>query len=106
MTIEAVDLGRELGVDVVRAGTAGTHPAFVSMIRELIEERLGERTEKRALGRYGPNHDVCPSNCCLPGTGAPSPWNATAPDLAGVATSDVRSTTRPTGEPPDAPRSA
>ena len=76
LDIEAVELGRELGVNVVRAGTAGTHPAFVSMIRELIEERLDEGTEKRAEGRYGPSHDVCPANCCLPGTGAPSPWSA------------------------------
>jgi ferrochelatase len=75
LDVEAVDLGQELGLNVVRAGSAGTHPAFVSMIRELIEERLAEGTEKRALGRFGPSHDVCPSNCCLPGTGAPSPWD-------------------------------
>ena len=66
LDIEAVELGDELGVNVVRAGTAGTHPAFVSMIRELIEERLDPSREKRAEGRYGPSHDVCPSNCCLP----------------------------------------
>jgi ferrochelatase len=74
LDVEAVELGRELGVDVVRAGTAGTHPAFVSMIRELIEERVDPSAEKRAVGRYGPSHDVCPANCCLPGTGRPSPW--------------------------------
>jgi ferrochelatase len=78
LDVEAVELGEELGIDVVRAGTAGTHPAFVSMIRELIEERLDEGTAKRAAGRYGPSHDVCPSNCCLPGTGTPSPWDTTA----------------------------
>jgi ferrochelatase len=76
LDIEAVELGEELGVNVVRAGTAGTHPAFVSMIRELIEERLDVSVEQRALGRYGPSHEVCPANCCLPGTGAPSPWDA------------------------------
>jgi ferrochelatase len=74
LDVEAVELGEELGLNVVRAGTAGTHPAFVAMIRELIEERLDEGVTKRADGRYGPSHDVCPSNCCLPGTGAPSPW--------------------------------
>ena len=61
-------------MNVVRAGTAGTHPAFVAMIRELIEERLDEAPEQRAAGRYGPSHDVCAANCCLPGTGPPSPW--------------------------------
>jgi ferrochelatase len=75
LDVEAVELGKEIGVNVVRAGTAGTHPAFVSMIRELIEERLDGSVEKRAEGRYGPNHDVCPASCCLPGTGAPSPWD-------------------------------
>jgi protoporphyrin/coproporphyrin ferrochelatase len=78
LDVEAVDLGGELGMNVVRAGTAGTHPAFVAMIRELIEERLTEDVPKRAEGRYGPSHDVCPSNCCLPGTGRPSPWEARA----------------------------
>ena len=59
---------------MVRAGTAGTHPAFVTMIRELIEERLDGSVEKRVAGRFGPAPDVCAPNCCLPGTGRPSPW--------------------------------
>ncbi len=75
LDVEAVDIGKEIGLNVVRAGTAGTHPAFVSMIRELIQERLDATVEKRVLGRFGPNPDVCPANCCLPGTGAPSPWD-------------------------------
>ena len=33
---EAREVADELGLVVARAGTAGTHPAFVSMIRELI----------------------------------------------------------------------
>jgi ferrochelatase len=99
LDIEAVDLGKELGMNIVRAGTAGTHPAFVSMIRELIEERLDERAEKRAVGRYGPSHDVCATNCCLPGTGAPSPWDA-APDMAGAAAAAVRSA-RPSSDSPE-----
>jgi protoporphyrin/coproporphyrin ferrochelatase len=75
LDVEAVDVGKEIGVDVVRAGAAGTHPAFVAMIRELIQERLDATVEKRVVGRLGPNPDVCPTNCCLPGTGAPSPWD-------------------------------
>ena len=27
-----------------------------------------------AVGRYAASHDVCPIDCCLPGTGRPSPW--------------------------------
>ncbi|HEY4346192.1 MAG TPA: ferrochelatase [Gaiellaceae bacterium] len=76
LDIEAADLSRELGLNMVRAGTAGTHPAYVSMIRELIEERLGSTAERRVVGRFGPNPDVCPPNCCQPGTGTPSPWDA------------------------------
>jgi ferrochelatase len=72
---EAKELGAELGVNVVRAGTAGTHRAFVSMIRELIQERLDGSVEKRVAGRFGPAPDVCAPNCCLPGTGRPSPWD-------------------------------
>jgi ferrochelatase len=76
LDVEAAELARELGLTMVRAGSAGTHPAFVAMIRELIEERLGTVTERRTVGRYGPSHDVCASGCCLPGTGRPSPWDA------------------------------
>ena len=72
---EAVETGREIGLNVVRAGTAGTHPVYVSMIRELVEERLGESGERRTVGRFGPNPDVCAPGCCLPGTGKPSPWD-------------------------------
>ena len=74
LDVEAAGVGREIGLNMVRAGTAGTHPAFVSMIRELIQERLAD-AEKRTSGRFGPNPDVCPANCCLPGTGKPSPWD-------------------------------
>jgi ferrochelatase len=52
---------------MVRVATPAANPLFVSMIRELIEERLDPATPKRALGARGPNHDVCPVNCCLSG---------------------------------------
>jgi ferrochelatase len=76
LDVEAAGLGRELGLTLVRAGAAGTHPAFVAMIRELIQERLGMTNGQRAVGRFGPSHDVCAAGCCLPGTGRPSPWDA------------------------------
>jgi protoporphyrin/coproporphyrin ferrochelatase len=35
---EAAGVARELGLRLTRAATAGTHPRFVSMVRELLEE--------------------------------------------------------------------
>lgn len=61
---EARQLSEELGLNMVRASTAGTHPAFVKMIRELILERV-EGTEPRFLGTRGAAHGVCPPDCCL-----------------------------------------
>jgi len=60
---EARQICAERGIRMVRAGTAGTHPKFIAMIAELIRERLGQ-CPKRAIGNFGPNHDVCPENCC------------------------------------------
>lgn len=62
---EAVDKAKEMGLEMARVPTVGTHPKFVSMIVELISERLGLQTERRALGSFGPSYDVCPANCCL-----------------------------------------
>jgi ferrochelatase len=67
LDVEARDAAEEVGVGLVRAPTAGTHPAFVAMIRELIQERLDPQVPRRALGRFGPSHDVCQPGCCLPG---------------------------------------
>jgi ferrochelatase len=67
LDVEAREAAAEAGIGFVRAGTAGTHPAFVSMVRELIHERLDPSTPRRALGRYGPSHDVCLAGCCLLG---------------------------------------
>ncbi len=61
---EAAKLSQEVGITMSRAKTAGTHPTFVSMIRKLIEERLGLTTEKEAIGNFGPSHDICPVDCC------------------------------------------
>src|SRR5689334_4191839 len=50
---EAENVARELGVKLVRAATAGTHPSFVKMIRELMLERINNT-------RTG----ICASDCC------------------------------------------
>jgi len=64
LDIEARNHANNLGITLTRAPTVGTHPAFVSMIRELIEERLGRTETRQAIGKRGPSHDVCPPHCC------------------------------------------
>jgi ferrochelatase len=53
-----------LGLNLVRAGTVGTHPRFVRMVRELVEERMTDSPNRLALGSLGASHDVCPPDCC------------------------------------------
>lgn len=65
---EAVDKAKELDMKMVRAATVGTAKPFVEMIRELILERMTDNPERPALGDRPANHDVCPIDCCLPGT--------------------------------------
>ncbi len=67
LDVEAGQLCGELGIQMVRADTVGTHPGFVTMIRELVAERLAGGTERPALGALGPSPDVCPSDCCPSG---------------------------------------
>jgi ferrochelatase len=67
LDVEAREAAGEAGIGFARAQTAGTHPAFVAMIRELIQERLDLEVPRRALGRFGPSHDICLPGCCLAG---------------------------------------
>jgi ferrochelatase len=60
---EARETCEELGIKMVRVATAGTHPKFIAMIRDLVGERL--RNED-------PNFDQCGENCC-PRPAAPRP---------------------------------
>lgn len=62
---EAAALARSLGIRLERAGTAGTHPRFVQMVRRLVEERTvgGERS---SLSSLGPAPDLCAADCCPP----------------------------------------
>lgn len=61
---EAAGIAKELGLAYERAGTVGTHPRFVTAVRKLIQERLDPSTPREAIGKYGPNWDVCPVDCC------------------------------------------
>lgn len=49
----AMALCDELGINMVRAGTAGTHPKFIAMIADLVRE-----------GSLGAAPDICPTDCC------------------------------------------
>jgi ferrochelatase len=61
---EARQLADKIGLNMVRAATVGTHPAFISMIRELMLERMDTETVRRFLGTRGASHDVCRTDCC------------------------------------------
>ena len=59
---------------MVRAGTVDDHPAYVTMVRDLIVERMAAEPERRWLGTRGPTADYCAPNCCLSGKpGDPKP---------------------------------
>jgi ferrochelatase len=60
---EAKDTAAELGLHFARAATAGTHPAFVTAIRELVQEQLDGATPQ-ALGSLGLCGIDCPDGCC------------------------------------------
>ena len=74
---EARILCEEIGLNLVRSRTVGTHRGFVRMIRELVCERLhcAAADERRAVGRFGPSHDACPPDCCQP-PARPAPHHA------------------------------
>ncbi len=61
---EAKQKAADLGIGFTRVASVGVDPRFIAMIRELVLERLDRAQPKRACGLYGPNHDVCPVNCC------------------------------------------
>jgi ferrochelatase len=65
LDFEARELCQRLKIPMQRAATVGAHPRFVTMIRELVVERMTGASNRPALGGMGPSHDVCPADCCL-----------------------------------------
>ncbi|MFW6774730.1 ferrochelatase [Nocardioides sp. CPCC 205120] len=75
---EALATAAELGLPAARAATAGTHPSFVSLARDLLLERAAveraaaagvdapgaELPDRPALGDLGPCWDRCAVDCC------------------------------------------
>ncbi|MCW6006925.1 ferrochelatase, partial [Micromonospora sp. CPCC 205371] len=54
---EAADTARRLGMAYARAGTPGTDPRFVAMVRDLVRERVGAGTL--------PAQGTCQTGCCI-----------------------------------------
>jgi len=63
LDIEAAETARRLGLAYARAATPGTDPRFVSMVTDLVVERL-DGTAPAALGPLGSAPDACPAGCC------------------------------------------
>lgn len=70
LDVEAAQTARQLGLEFARAATPGTDPRFVSMITDLVCERL-DGTTPLAAGTLGAGPDACPPGCC--GSGAARP---------------------------------
>ncbi|QVQ52393.1 ferrochelatase [Spiractinospora alimapuensis] len=67
LDVEAAETASRLGVHLARALAPGTHPRFVSMVRELVAERQATGAHRVGLSDL----DACPrdadaSRCCLP----------------------------------------
>jgi ferrochelatase len=60
---EARQVAEQAGVRMIRAQTAGAHPRFVRMVRELVLERL-TNGQRATIGSLGPAPDECAPECC------------------------------------------
>jgi len=54
LDVEARRVCDEIGLNMVRARTAGTHPSFVKMIREMVRERIYDEVPM----------NICAPDCC------------------------------------------
>ena len=65
---EAAATARDLGLPFARAATAGTHPAFVSGLVDLLDERAavarGEQVSEPVVGGGDVGRYACPAGCC------------------------------------------
>jgi len=57
LDLEAADLARQLGVEMVRAATVGTHPKFVAGLADIVAKAMANGITS------------CPADCCRPGLG-------------------------------------
>ena len=63
LDVEAAQTADRLGLKLARAATPGTDHRFVSMITDLVCERL-DGTAPLTLGALGTGPDTCPVGCC------------------------------------------
>ena len=67
---EARATAERLAMPYVRAATAGTHPAFIASLADILLERAavarGEEVVPASTTGTGPFHTVCPESCCRP----------------------------------------
>ncbi len=61
---EARDTAASVGLAYARAATAGTHPAFVTGIAQLVQEVLTGSEVRPHLGTLGVCGLACPADCC------------------------------------------
>jgi protoporphyrin/coproporphyrin ferrochelatase len=64
LDVEARELAVGLGLNLVRAKTAGRRPRFVTMLVDLLEERLDGGEERKSVGALPARPDACPPDCC------------------------------------------
>jgi ferrochelatase len=67
LDVEAAQTAERLGLRLARAATPGSHPRFVSMITELVRERIDGPAPEAALGALQPPRDICHNDCCPAG---------------------------------------
>ncbi len=72
LDVDAARRAGEVGINMIRAGTVGAHPAYVGMVRDLIVERMTGATTRATVGALPAKHDFCPADCCLSGRPGPA----------------------------------
>jgi len=71
LDVEAAQTADRLGLAFARAATPGTDSRFVSMITDLVLERLDGKPAA-TVGSLGPGPDSCPAGCCGTAQSRPS----------------------------------
>jgi ferrochelatase len=66
LDVEAARTAERVGLRLARAATPGAHPRFVSMITELVRERMDGAAPGAMLGSLQPWPGVCQGDCCRP----------------------------------------
>ncbi len=64
LDIEAMETASNIGINMIRADTIGLTDGFVTMLRELIQERMTAHPQRPVLGTFGPHHEICSADCC------------------------------------------